>query len=757
MKKKRNQFIAVLLTCTLLISIFSATLAPVSATTSNEITPELYTYNSALTDFSANKLSHPGTGVGLPDGVIDSPDGTPDEGLSYAWSAVAYGNDVYIGLLDSAVYVTILMMAQSLSLTTEQINAMIDVLWKGEMYNGPLGLGCIVKLDTVTNEVKIIEQNKTRGYRTATIYNEKVYFVNTNTSPQLLEIDPNTDEVEIVYTSDPITDKTVSSGIRALTVHNDSLVFSTNTDNGPIMLKSDNPSLGQDSFELIGTNADFLNYPGYRYTDGVFGGGVWEMVSYNNKLYIVVVTGQAQSEDPETPFAIFSAHEDENGEWIYTPVVGKDGDGSKYPLGLGDDRSMAATLYVFNNHLYIGAYNDPMVALPAAITQLDFRRIYEDLSSPVQLWRMDSNEDIELVAGSDNDVFPETLGNMPAGFDSNLNQYIWRMSDYDDKLFVGTFDIGSLAYPLMQFTNGDVLKWTEEDIQEELEYIIVLLEAFGITVNTDNIEVAKNSTNNQSSNNNSDIVLSQEDLDFVENNNNEETIEKLQELKSGLEIIENSIDDVASEESTVTIERNNSELTPTIPTDITVNSEDLLALLLSLQTLLESIEQEGMPAELQSLLETVLTTENLQNYDYFIETCKYLSEGERGFSLLVSEDGINFDIITSDGFGDPNNHGIRSFAQADTGLVIGTANPFKGSQIWQLVDESDPQPVYEVGDVDLDGNITIKDAIIVMQMLAKIGEFTDQQYDLADVDGNGNVTISDAISIQKIISKLPLS
>ena len=28
------------------------------------------------------------------------------------------------------------------------------------------------------------------------------------------------------------------------------------------------------------------------------------------------------------------------------------------------------------------------------------------------------------------------------------------MAEYDNNTYVGTFDIGSLAYPLMQFTNG---------------------------------------------------------------------------------------------------------------------------------------------------------------------------------------------------------------------------------------------------------------------------------------------------------------
>ena len=73
---------------------------------------------------------------------------------------------------------------------------------------------------------------------------------------------------------------------------------------------------------------------------------------------------------------------------------------------------------------------------------------------------------------------------------------------------------------------------------------------------------------------------------------------------------------------------------------------------------------------------------------YFIEVCKYLSTAERGFDLLVSDDGLNFETITNDGFGDPYNYGCRVFAITNSGLSLGTANPFYGTQIWNLKDLS---------------------------------------------------------------------
>lgn len=79
-----------------------------------------------------------------------------------------------------------------------------------------------------------------------------------------------------------------------------------------------------------------------------------------------------------------------------------------------------------DGYLYIGGYNDPMVALPQVL-QLNFDELYKDLASPVNLWRMDAEENFELVAGEPNEYFSEVVGNMGSGFGSNLNQYVWRM------------------------------------------------------------------------------------------------------------------------------------------------------------------------------------------------------------------------------------------------------------------------------------------------------------------------------------------
>ena len=59
-----------------------------------------------------------------------------------------------------------------------------------------------------------------------------------------------------------------------------------------------------------------------------------------------------------------------------------------------------------------------------------------------------------------------------------------------------------------------------------------------------------------------------------------------------------------------------------------------------------------------------------------------MKDATRGFDLYVTDDGVSFDTVTVGGFGDPYNHGLRTFAATNRGLCIGTANPFNGTQVW---------------------------------------------------------------------------
>lgn len=59
-----------------------------------------------------------------------------------------------------------------------------------------------------------------------------------------------------------------------------------------------------------------------------------------------------------------------------------------------------------------------------------------------------------------------------------------------------------------------------------------------------------------------------------------------------------------------------------------------------------------------------------------------------------------------------------------------------------------------IGDVDMDGKITVADATLVQKYVTEHLAFTDQQFTAADVDKNGILTVKDATLIQKFVSHL---
>ena len=309
-----------------------------------------------------------------------------------------------------------------------------------------------------------------------------------------------------------------------------------------------------------------------------------------------------------------------------------------------------------------------MIALPSALN-MDFEELYKDLSSPVCLWRMDSSENIELVAGEPNELFPTVLGNQTAGFGSNMNQYVWRMSEYDNKFYLGTFDISSLAYPLMQFTNGDILRMTPDEIESQINYIKVLID---LLIKEDEISINSNDIKDTSSTNELDIT-NEIESDYVESISDSDK----DLLSDSLEIMVDNLDEIEE----------NLASTAYVTSDTRAISFDLLEVYEKLLSAYEKVKDK-LPEELVNNLDKILNQDTLQNLTYFFETCNYLSQGERGFDLFASEDGLNFTTITTNGFGDPFNHGCRIFAPTDTGLCVGTANPFYGTQVWKLIDNS---------------------------------------------------------------------
>ena len=589
---------------------------------------------------SFEKLTHPEKDVKTTDGIVDylgdsavgvvtdpadESYNVGDRGQNYAWSAIGYGDWLYVGTCYAAMGNTLSLMKSSLGDKYDEkvLQATFDAMFNGSFFNteedGGNAKGVLVKINTKTGETKLLMAKSFNGYaplfRNAVEYHGKLYFcgsvVGANGGlPSVWQVDPVTDECKAVYTGlSTLQDylaayrQGISTGIRGMCVYHDQLVISnvtmdsTTGESSATLLISSDPEKG---FTQIADSSALFNYPAYRYSDSIYGGSIWDMAEYNNSLYVSICTGTEDNmPDSNTmqPFALVRGDQNADGTFTWTPVAGdQEKDGARYTFGIDPERtrSGAANLTVFNDYLYIGEYNDEEIALERILFSktgknangqfgggLDCSFINANLDQSVSLYRMDKNENMELVMGNATSMFPNgSLSGLKSGFGRNENQYIWRMQVYDGKLYVGTFDTSSLLQVLGQFVNGDLLRQTPEAWKSQWKYLKALMKA-----------------------------LQEADADGTGNPN----------------------------------------------------------------TLAQTIKFTNA---------FVFQNISVYNIASAIRLLNYLRKAQRGFDLYVSEDGVNFETITTNGFGDPYNHGLRVFAVTDQGLCVGTANPFYGTQVW---------------------------------------------------------------------------
>lgn len=591
--------------------------------------------------YTFEKLSHPEKDVKTADGVVDylgdgavdvvtDPEAegynAGDRGQNYAWAAVGYGDWIYVGTCYAAIGNTLSLMKSSLGdeFDDRVLKATFDALYNGTFFleeaDGGKPKGVLVKINTKTGETKVLMSGTLNGhtplFRNAIEYHGKLYFCGSvggggiGFLPSVWQVDPETDECKVVYAGlNSVQDyaaaykEGISTGIRGMCVYQDQLVISnvtmdaTTGKSSATLLISSDPEKG---FTQIADSESLFNYPAYRYADSIYGGSIWDMVEYNNSLYVSICTGTLDNmpnKNTMQSFALVRGDRNADGTFTWTPVAGdQKKDGARYTFGIDPERtrSGAANLMVFNDYLYIGEYNDEEIALERVLFSktgknadgqfgggLDCRFLNANLDQSVNLYRMDKNEDMELVVGNSTKMFPNgSLSGLKSGFGRNENQYIWRMEVYDGKLYVGTHDASSLLECFGQFVNGNLLKRTPSEWKDQWNYLKALMKALAT--------VDPNGTGNP----------------------------------------------------------------------------DTLA-----QTIKFSYN-------------FVFKNITVRNMASAIKLLNYLRTAKRGFDLYVTEDGVNFETITIDGFGDPYNHGLRVFATTDQGLCLGTANPFFGTQIW---------------------------------------------------------------------------
>lgn len=702
--------------------------------------------------------------------------GNGDRGQSYSYAAASSGDWVYIGTMYGGLGVQAILNRDmtSLGLTSKQATALIQTMYAGNMYlgepDGKSAGGMLFKFNVKTGKTKILMSKSTgidggKGviptFRSAFKMNGKLYFegmvMDTNNKdltqqeiqtamayqngfPCIYEVDPaNNDKLTKVYDSVDVdgfrslVKGNVFTSTRAIGSFGNTLIAGdlkpTADGKGKALLVASKTPSDPNSYKVIADMASFDNLPAIHRQDVNGGGGIYQVQEFNGKLYVVVCTGDTSTLNEETgtmrSFAIYvgenKGDSTNKADWTWRPLVGDTAKGAKYYYGLDKSRvsAGACTLQVYGDHLYIGDYNDVSSALQGFVTKSNFVTQATNLEQSVNLYRMDKNENVEMLVGDKNDTFPKggSTG-LGSGYDNHMNQYTWQTTVHEGKMYLSTMNTTTLLEPIAQFTNGDILNMNEKDWNNTVHYLRVFLRLLWGMGPTDpasaiatqsNDQNAKVTTQTMPSTDNPEVLVdwariqAGKDASAAQPQTTDAksvsstkpislTAAQTKELVDGIKdgsIVPGSLaasgsSDEASQLFDINNELDNlgSQLSDKGSADFANNYGEVTDAFFSIADII--------PDKFKGLYEMLVKLTSKANLKAYAKSLPYLAKSKRGFNLFeitdrsAANEGVTVGTVTDNGFGDPFNHGLRIFCDTDDYMVVGTANPFYGTQLWRV-------------------------------------------------------------------------
>lgn len=702
--------------------------------------------------------------------------GNGDRGQSYSYAAASSGDWVYIGTMYGGLGVQAILNRDmtSLGLTSKQATALIQTMYAGNMYlgepDGKSAGGMLFKFNVKTGKTKILMSKSTgidggKGviptFRSAFKMNGKLYFegmvMDTNNKdltqqeiqtamayqngfPCIYEVDPaNNDKLTKVYGSVDVdgfrslVKGNVFTSTRAIGSFGNTLIAGdlkpTADGKGKALLVASKTPSDPNSYKVIADMASFDNLPAIHRQDVNGGGGIYQVQEFNGKLYVVVCTGDTSTLNEETgtmrSFAIYvgenKGDSTNKADWTWRPLVGDTAKGAKYYYGLDKSRvsAGACTLQVYGDHLYIGDYNDVSSALQGFVTKSNFVTQATNLEQSVNLYRMDKNENVEMLVGDKNDTFPKggSTG-LGSGYDNHMNQYTWQTTVHEGKMYLSTMNTTTLLEPIAQFTNGDILNMNEKDWNNTVHYLRVFLRLLWGMGPTDpasaiatqsNDQNAKVTTQTMPSTDNPEALVdwariqAGKDASAAQPQTTDAksvssakpislTAAQTKELVDGIKdgsIVPGSLaasgsSDEASQLFDINNELDNlgSQLSDKGSADFANNYGEVTDAFFSIADII--------PDKFKGLYEMLVKLTSKANLKAYAKSLPYLAKSKRGFNLFeitdrsAANEGVTVGTVTDNGFGDPFNHGLRIFCDTDDYMVVGTANPFYGTQLWRV-------------------------------------------------------------------------
>lgn len=658
--------------CLLLSLAMALTLLPAAALAAED-EGRHYDYNGT----PAVKVSNPTTQPGEDDGIVN---GT-DRLNSYAWAMAQRGDYLYIGgnraYISWEAYRSMSRMAAGFGIDAsskedmDKLYSIFNLFTYGQLpdytkLSDKDFVPEIIRVDPKTGETKVLEMpeelkaiaTQTEGcaFRSVVEQDGNLYFGSYgNNYVFLIRVDQN-DRATVAYMAgkDSTGAHIQYNSLRACGVYHGVQYFGGSSSDLEIWKNDENKDsyvplfiaeMKDERYDPNGGSrqdvafsnyiADYRDFEAYADPkDPSVGNEFYDLVSYNDWLYAII--------SDSAGFAVYKGRPAQSGEsanpygWHWELVV--DGADSASPA----NGFIAATPYLYQGELYIGTFSSiggvaytgaQMFKWVQGALKGDPGRSLSDVMAPLyNLMKKDAK-----VFRLENDQLQE-VPDACEQLKGKCAVYLWRFLEYQDAMYMTTFDASILFQYVLDISVKDMLEAYLKSFQDTLDQVSALTEGETLDAGTQALLTAAEAMADRL-----ETLAEKDSLSVEEIETLDQGLRTLRQAEAGREIVLYSEDGDGSGDA---------------------DESQLAQLLAALKRITDSIDEKGIRM--------------------VVEMKRQLAANTSGFDLLKTADGDNWEFVLDDGFHDKFNYGGRTLAIFDDQLYVGTANPFYGAQLWKI-------------------------------------------------------------------------
>ena len=340
---------------------------------------------------------------------------------NYAWSFGEFDGYIYVGTGRNIIYTELKKYMKDASLPLDYTPSNIDIgaeIWR-------------YKKDGYIPWQKVYKSSNNINKNTADIIgiSSIVKFKSFDLKTSLYAAAYSTSGVKILKSTNGVDWFNLPSNLTNCTSSGNMIVYKNKLYISVIVEGEDLPSLlySSEDPEIYGWTLETQNSSEDHNNPN---GTIYSMTSFNNHLYL--------GTSGKDGFMVWRTNEDLPKVNDWKLVIDK---------GAGDAaNSTAISLVEFKDHLYVGT----------AYIQTDF--IKNIIPKGAEIIRLDKKDNWNIIVGGPvlDETQPETgtrnapLSKLNNGFFNPYNLYMWQMTVYNNKLFVGTYDSSSNVEPIYE-------------------------------------------------------------------------------------------------------------------------------------------------------------------------------------------------------------------------------------------------------------------------------------------------------------------